>query len=169
MMITTTKKCLERFWIKKSRRLSCILCSNWYVITSKCIWKLLEKKCVETYELDSAQFLSASGLALQACLKKTKIKLKLLTDTDILQIVEKGVRCGIWYAIHWYIEANNKYMKNYKKRQRIIISHVLRCKEFMRMENVSKITCRQFLIGKNISKFDKSATKSFNENNDKIL
>ena len=78
-------------------------------------FKTFEKKCVETYELDPAQFLSASGLALRAYLKKAEIKLKLLTDTDMLQIAEKGVRCGICYATHWYAEANNKYMKNYKK------------------------------------------------------
>ena len=36
------------------------------------------------YKLDSAKFLSAPGLAWQAVLKKTKVKLDLLTDIDTL-------------------------------------------------------------------------------------
>ena len=46
-------------------------------------------KCIEMYELDPAHFLSAPGLAWQACLKKTEIKLELLTDIDMLLMVEK--------------------------------------------------------------------------------
>ena len=30
-------------------------------------------------------------------------------------MVEKGSRCGICHAIHWYAKANNKYMKIYDK------------------------------------------------------
>ena len=41
------------------------------------------------YELDPTHFLSAPGLAWQACLKKTEIKLELLTDIDMLLMVEK--------------------------------------------------------------------------------
>ena len=38
--------------------------------------------CLEIYELDQAKFLSAPGLTWQATLKKTKVKLDLLTDMD---------------------------------------------------------------------------------------
>ena len=33
----------------------------------------------------------------------------------MLLMVEKGTRGGICHAIHWYLKANNKYMKNYNK------------------------------------------------------
>ena len=72
-------------------------------------------KCIEIYELDPAHFLSALGLAWQACLKKSKVELELLTDIDMLLMVEKGTRGGICQAIHRYAKANNKYMKNYNK------------------------------------------------------
>ena len=72
-------------------------------------------KRIEIYELDPAHFLSASGLTWQACLKLTKIKLELLTDNDMLLMVEKGIRGGVYHAIHRYSKANNKYMKNYCK------------------------------------------------------
>ena len=59
--------------------------------------------------------MSAPGLAWQACLKKTRVKFELLTDVDMLLIVEKGIRDGICHSIHRYAKANNKYMKNYNK------------------------------------------------------
>ena len=68
-------------------------------------------KCIKINELDSAHFLSVSVLAWQACLKKTEIKLELLTDADILLMVEKGIRGGICHAIHRYAKAKNKYVK----------------------------------------------------------
>ena len=71
--------------------------------------------CIEVYELDPAHFVSAPGLAWQACLKKTDENLELLTDVDMLLMVEKGIRGGICHAIYRYAKANNKYMKNYNK------------------------------------------------------
>ena len=67
------------------------------------------------YELDTAHFLSAPGLAWKACLKKTGIKLELLTNVDMLLMIEKGIRGGICHAIHRHAKANNKYMNNYDK------------------------------------------------------
>ena len=72
-------------------------------------------KCIEIYELDPAHFVSAPGLVWQACLKKTRVRLELLTDIDMLLIVEKGIRGGICHSIHKYAKANNKYIKNYDK------------------------------------------------------
>ena len=71
--------------------------------------------CVKVYELDPAHFLSAPRLVWQACLKKAKMKLELLTDADMLLMVEKGIRGRICHAIHRYVKANNKYMKDYNK------------------------------------------------------
>ena len=69
--------------------------------------------CIKEYELDPAHFLSLPGLACQACLKKTNIELELLTDYDMLLMVEEGIRGGICHSIHRYAEPNKKYMKNY--------------------------------------------------------
>ena len=72
--------------------------------------------CLKEYELDPAHFLSAPGLACQSCLKKKVIKLELLTDNDVLLMIEKGMREGITHAIHGYAKATNKYMKNYESK-----------------------------------------------------
>ena len=73
--------------------------------------------CLKEYELDPAHFLSLPGLAWQACLKKTNIELELLTDYDMLLMVEEGIRGGICHSMHRYVKANNKYMKNYNKNE----------------------------------------------------
>ena len=63
---------------------------------------------LEIYELDPAKFLLAPGLAWQAALKETTVKLDLLADFDILLMVEKG---GICHSIYRYTKASDKYMK----------------------------------------------------------
>ena len=73
--------------------------------------------CIKEYELDPAHFLSLPGLAWQACLKKTNIELELLTDYDMLLIVEEGIRGGIRHSIRRYAKANTKYMKNYNNNE----------------------------------------------------
>ena len=72
-------------------------------------------KCIEIYELDPAHFLSVPGLARQACLKKTQVKLELLTDNDMLLMFEEGIRGRMCQATHRYAKANNKYINNHDK------------------------------------------------------
>ena len=62
--------------------------------------------CLKVYELNPAHFLSLPELAWQACLKKTSIGLELLTDYDMLLMVEEGIRGGICHSIHRYTKAN---------------------------------------------------------------
>ena len=71
--------------------------------------------CLEKYQLDPSHFLSAPGLAWQACLKKTNVNLESLTDVNMLLMIESGIRGGMCQSIHRYAKANNKYMNNYDK------------------------------------------------------
>ena len=76
------------------------------------VFENFRSKCIEIHELDSDHFLSAPGLAWQACLK-----LELLTSVDMLLVVEKRVREAIFYVIHRYAKANNKYVKSYDQNK----------------------------------------------------
>ena len=48
------------------------------------IFEHFRKMCIEIYGLDLVYFVSAPGLAWQACFEKTEVKLELLTDYDML-------------------------------------------------------------------------------------
>ena len=87
------------------------------------VFENFRDKCIEIYGLDPAHFLSTPGLAWQACLKKTGVKLELLTDIDMLLMVQDGNRGGICQAIYRYAKANSKYINNCDKRK--IISYLI--------------------------------------------
>ena len=53
------------------------------------VFENFRNMCLEIYGLDPVYFMSAPGLACQACLKKAETKLELLTDYDILLMIEK--------------------------------------------------------------------------------
>ena len=48
--------------------------------------------------------------------KKTNVNLELLTDVDILLMIEARIRGGMCQSTHRYAKANIKYMNNYDKR-----------------------------------------------------
>ena len=73
--------------------------------------------CLDNYHLDPAFYYTAPGLAWDACLKITKIKLELLEDYDMLMMVEKGIRGGVSMISTRYGKANNPYMKDYDPDQ----------------------------------------------------
>ena len=81
------------------------------------VFENFRKTCLKVYELGPAHFLSLPGLAWQVCLKKTNVKLELLTDYDMLLMVEEGIRGRICHSIHRRAKANNKYMNNYDENE----------------------------------------------------
>ena len=80
--------------------------------------------CLEIYALDSTKFLSTPGIAWEAALKKTKVKLDLITDIDMLLMAEKEIRGGICHSIYRYAKPNNKYMKDYDKNKESLIFNI---------------------------------------------
>ena len=48
------------------------------------VFKSFRKVCLDNYGLDPAHFYTAPGLAWKACLKKTRIRLELLLDPNML-------------------------------------------------------------------------------------
>ena len=79
------------------------------------VFENFRNKCNKIHGLDPSNFLTVPGLAWEACLKHTKVELELLTNTDMLLMVENGIRGGIHQATHRYAKANNKDMDDYDK------------------------------------------------------
>ena len=65
------------------------------------------KTCLEYYKLDPCHYFTSPGLSWDAMLKMTDIKLELMTDIDMFQFIEKGMRGGISYIANRYGKANN--------------------------------------------------------------
>ena len=81
------------------------------------VFENFQNMCLEIYELDPAKCYSAPGFAWQVALKKTKVKLDLLTDIEMLLMVENGIRGGICHSIYQYVKVNNKHIKDYDKNK----------------------------------------------------
>ena len=131
------------------------------------VFENFRNMCIKVYELDPAHFLSLPGLACQACLKKTTIKLELLTDYDMLLMVEEGIRGGICHSIHRHAKANNKYMKNYDKNKESLHIQYLDANNLYGWAMSPKLPVNGFKWVEDTSKINEEFIKNYNENNDK--
>ena len=126
--------------------------------------------CLKEYELDPAHFLSLPGLAWQACLKKTNIELELLTDFDMLLMVEEGIRGGICHSIQRYAKANNKYMKSYNNNEESSYIQYLGANNLYGWAMSKKLPTNGFKwidTSETSNKINEDFMKNYNENNDK--
>ena len=75
-----------------------------YVKSQRSYGFLITKELIFGFQiLDLKDHFSAS-------LKMTDIKLALITDVDMFQFIEKGMRGGVSYIANRYGKANNKYI-----------------------------------------------------------
>ena len=128
------------------------------------VFENFRNTCLEVYELDPANFLSLPGLA---CLKKTNKKLELLTDYDMLLIVEEGVRGGICHSIHRYAKANNKYMNNYDENEESSYIQYLDANNLYGWAMSQKLPVNNFKWIEDTSKINEDFIKNYYENSKK--
>ena len=125
--------------------------------------------CITGYEHDPAHFLSLPGLAFQACLKKTNIELELLTDYDMLLMVEEGIRGGICHSVHRYAKANNKYMKNYNNNEELSFVQYVDATNLYGWAMFKKLPVNGFrwFDSDEITEINEGFIKNYNENDNK--
>ena len=81
------------------------------------VFENFRKTCLQFYKLDPCHYFTSPGLSWDAMLKMTDIQLELMTDIDMFQFIEKGMRGGISYIANRHGKANNKYMSKYDKNK----------------------------------------------------
>ena len=131
------------------------------------VFENFRNKCLEVYELDPAHFLSLPGLAWQACLKKTNVKLELLTDYDMLLMVEEGTRGGICHSIHRCTKANNKYMENCDENKESLYIQYLDANNLYGWAISQKLPKNNFKWVEDTSRINEEFIKNYNENSNK--
>ena len=129
------------------------------------VFENFRKACIKTYELDPAHFISLPGLALQACLKKTGVELELLTDYDMLLMIEESIRGGICHAVHRYAKANNKYMKNYDENKESSYIQYLDANNLYGAAMSGKLPINEFRWVNDISRINEKFVKSHDKKN----
>ena len=100
-------------------------------------------------------------------LKKTYIKLELLTDYDMLLMVEEGIRGGICHSKHRYAKPNNKYMQNYDKNKESSYIQYLDANNLYRWAMSQKLPVNGFKWIEDVTEINEEFIKNYDENNDK--
>ena len=108
-------------------------------------------------------FFSAPGLAWQAALKKTKVKLDLLTDMYMLLIVEKVIRGRICHSICQYAKADNKYMKDNDKNKEMSYVQYCDVNNLCSWAMPQKLPVNNFEWTEDTSQFNKDFIKNYNK------
>ena len=83
------------------------------------VFENIRNTCSSNYGLDPAHYYTSPGLAWDAALKITKVKLELLSDVDMLLMIEKGIRGGVSMVSKRFAKANNKYMGEKFTREKV--------------------------------------------------
>ena len=132
------------------------------------VFENFRNKCLDINKLDPACCLSAPGLCWHSCLKKTGVKLELLTNADMLMLFEEGIRGGICTAICYYAEANNKYMKNYDSTKKSIYLMYVDANNLYGYAMSQKLPIKSFKFETDLSIFTENFIKNYNEQSNTV-
>ena len=81
-----------------------------FVLLLANVFEAFRGVCLKNYDLHPSHFYTAPGLAFKACLKKTRIRLELLLNPDMLLMFERGTNYRITESVHRWARANGPYM-----------------------------------------------------------
>ena len=118
--------------------------------------------CLKIHHLDPTKFVGIAGLALQGALKKTKVKLELLTDIDMLLVVKKGIGGGMSQNSLICKKHNYTFMKNYKNEELSYLKY-RDANNLYGWEMSQRFPVNNFELIEDTSQFNEEFIKSYNE------
>ena len=84
----------------------------------------------------------------------------------MLLMIEKGISGGICHATHRYVEADNKYIKNYDKNKESSYIMYLGAKNLYGWKMSQKLLVNDFKWKTDMSIFDKEFTRNHDDDSD---
>ena len=115
----------------------------------------------------SCSFLIITRISMASIFKKKNIKLELLTDYDMLLMVEEEIRGGICHSIYRHARANNKYMKNYDKNEEAPYIQYLDTNNLYGWAMSQKLPGKGFKWINDVTEIDEKLIKNYDEDSDK--
>lgn len=81
------------------------------------IFEKFRATCKQNYDLDPAFYLTAPSLSFDAMLLKTGVELELISDLNMISMIQNGIRGGVCLCPHRHAKANNEYIPGYDPSQ----------------------------------------------------
>ena len=122
--------------------------------------------CLKIYELDPSYFVSTPGLAFEAMLKCTKVKLELLTDIEMVLMVEKGIRGELTQVVKRHAVDNQKYLPGYDAAKKSVFLQYLDANNSYGYAMGGKLPLDGYKWD-NVDKFTSDFVKNYDDNGDK--
>ena len=92
------------------------------------------------------------------------MKLELLTNFNMLLMVEEGIRGGMCHAVHGYVKANNKYMKNFDEKKEFSFLEYLDANNLYGWAMEQNLPVGGFEWVSDVSRIDEDFIKNYDEN-----
>ena len=105
------KKVKKKFEIKTLGELHDLYVQSNTVLLAD-VFENFRNKFIKNTNLNQLIFIS-TWISMTSMIEKTDVKLELLTNIDVLLMVQKRIRGGVFNSIHQYAATKNKYMKKY--------------------------------------------------------
>ena len=130
------------------------------------VFESFRSLCLKEYQLDPAYFVSTPSLANEAMLKITKAKIELLTDINMVLMIEKGIRGGLTQVIKKHSIANNKYLPCYDSTKKSVYLQYLDANNLYGWAMCKKLPLNGYKWA-NVEEFDSDFIKNYDDNSDK--